>query len=105
MDWLSSRYNTALEALTAKRTLLVGSVVTACGIVGAWLPQIEWNGKQMFLGIPTWTWWVIVALSALLGIAFEYEHVRVVRPHLCFSRRLSGTVAAMQHHIRVLSVN
>jgi hypothetical protein len=74
MDWLISRYNTALEALTAKRTLLVGSVVTACGIVGAWLPQIEWNGKQMFLGIPTWTWWVIVALSALLGIAFEYAH-------------------------------
>jgi len=95
MDWLNSRYNTAIEALTAKRTLLVGSIVAACGIAGTWLPQIEWNGRQMF-DIPTWTWWAVVALAALLGITFEYAHrtrtVLVPKIKTSFDQNDSGVV-------------
>jgi len=73
MDWLRSRYSTAIDVLTTKRTLYIGSIGAACAFAGTWLPQIEWNGRRIF-DIPTWALWVIVALAALLLIAFDYCH-------------------------------
>src|SRR5215467_3104713 len=73
MDWLRSCSGTALEALTARRTLYISSIAAACGLAGTWLPQIEWNGKHIF-DIPTWALWVIVALFALLLIAYDFAH-------------------------------
>jgi hypothetical protein len=74
MDWIKHRYSTIIEAFTAKRVLVVGTIVAAATATANFAPRISWGGNPMLLNVPSWAWGTIAALIVALYFVFEYAH-------------------------------
>jgi hypothetical protein len=74
MDWLKHRFSTAIEAFTAKRAFVIGSIFAVATLVAKYAPSIPWRGHPVLLGTPAWTWGVMTALVMTIYFIFEYAH-------------------------------
>jgi hypothetical protein len=74
MDWIKTRFTTALEALTLRRVFAIGGIFAAAAAVAAFVPKISWSGQPMLLNTPAWAWAVMAALLMTLYFVFEYAH-------------------------------
>ena len=69
MDWIK----TAVEALTATRVLVIGSIFALATLFVRFVSEISWRG-HLLLDAPTWAIWVIVVLALLLFFFLSYAN-------------------------------
>jgi hypothetical protein len=74
MNWPKEHWNTIVEAFTARRVLVIGSIFSVALFVAKAVPMISWDGQPTLLGAPAWAWSVIAALLCSLWFALEYAH-------------------------------
>jgi hypothetical protein len=74
MDWLRTRYETAIEAFTARRTLVIGFIFALATAAYHLSAKVTSEWLSILLNAPGWAWGLIVALLVALWFIFEYAH-------------------------------